>query len=165
MARAANSTETADDTQPAKVVGRPFQPGESGNPLGRPKGIARYVREKAGTNGELMVDLLMTAMGGWLPEGGHDPLDAQGRVKLEKVPTAERIAAARTLIERGFGKAPAFAPIEDDDPLDLKNEQELHALAAELDVAIDDLSVRRQRRERAKPKPRPKRAPRKPRAA
>lgn len=34
---AANSGETADGPPADRVVGRPFQPGQSGNPLGRPK--------------------------------------------------------------------------------------------------------------------------------
>jgi hypothetical protein len=33
--------------------------------------------------------------------------------------TADRLEASRLLADRGWGKAPAFAPVEDKDPLDL----------------------------------------------
>jgi hypothetical protein len=43
--------ENAVDAAPSRVVGRPFAPGMSGNPSGRPKGLPRYVRELVGDDG------------------------------------------------------------------------------------------------------------------
>jgi hypothetical protein len=37
--------DNADDTAPKQVVGRPFQPGQSGNPSGRPKGARSKLQE------------------------------------------------------------------------------------------------------------------------
>lgn len=42
----------------------------------------------------------------------------------------DRIAAAREILDRGWGKAPAYAPIEGGDPLE----------ASELDKAIRDIA-------------------------
>lgn len=66
------------------VVGRPFQPGQSGNPGGRPKGIAAIARAHT----DKAVDVLVQAM------DEEDP-----RV---------RVAAAKEILDRGYGKAPVF---------------------------------------------------------
>lgn len=137
---AENRAETATRTTPP---GRPFQPGNSANPGGRPKGIARYARDRVGNDGHLLIDFMVQAMTGRLPDG----VDAQGQTKWVDVPVRDRLAAAMWLGDRGFGKAPQFAPIEEDDPLDLKGEQELEELAAELDASIDELAAKRAKRE------------------
>jgi hypothetical protein len=54
---------------------------------------------------------------------------------------SERIAAVRELLDRGYGKAPAFAAIEGNDPL------ELSAIAAEIQSIADELAARRETRE------------------
>lgn len=58
-----------------------FQPGQSGNPGGRPKGIAAKAREYADKAMQVLADAL----------GDEDP----------KV----RIAAAKEIIDRGYGKS------------------------------------------------------------
>ena len=78
-----NSTTTAK-----RVVGRPFKPGVTGNPGGRPKGLAALVREKT--------------------KDGQDPIGFLVRVlkgKIRGVKMEHRIAAAKELLDRGFGRA------------------------------------------------------------
>ena len=55
---------------------------------------------------------------------------------------ADRIAAWRELLGRGWGKAPAFASIEAEDPLELSD------IAREVQKIADELHARR---EAAKP--------------
>ena len=63
------------------MVGRPFEKGQSGNPGGRPKGIAAKAREF----GERALEVLSAALE-----------DDDGRI---------RIAAAKELLDRGYGKS------------------------------------------------------------
>ena len=79
---------------------RPWKPGQSGNPAGRPKGIAKTVRERCGGDPQRLVDILLAI--------AED--DSQR--------ASDRTNAARALIEHGWGKAPAFAAIEGTDPLE-----------------------------------------------
>jgi hypothetical protein len=51
---------------------------------------------------------------------------------------ADRIAAWRELLDRAHGKAPAFAAIETEDPL------ELSEIAREVQAIADELSARRE---------------------
>ena len=93
------------------TIGRPFQPGQSGNPGGRPKGVAKTVREVC---------------------GGSPLRLAQGLLEIAEDRTArnaDRVAAYRELLDRGWGKAPAFASIEGANPLE---HDEIDAAIAEL---------------------------------
>lgn len=51
-------------------------------------------------------------------------------------------------MERGWGKPPMYAPIEDDDPLDLAN-REAEEVAASFDTRMDELAARRKQSEAA----------------
>ena len=97
------------------VTGRGFKPGQSGNPGGRPKGIAKAIREVVGDDPyELAVILLEIA---------KDP----------KARHADRISAVRELLDRGWGKAPAVVAVEGSDPLELDEiSAEVHAIAEAL---------------------------------
>jgi hypothetical protein len=57
-----------------------------------------------------------------------------------KARNADRIAAARELFDRGWGKAPEFASIEGADPL------ELDGVSAEIQAIADELRARREAR-------------------
>ena len=66
------------------------------------------------------------------------------RLLIQRSAPADRIAAWRELLDRGWGTAPAFASMEAGDPL------ELSAIAREVQQIADELRARRDARE-AKP--------------
>ena len=96
-------------------IGRPFEPGHSGNPGGRPKGVAKTVREVCGGSPLLLAQVLLEIA-----------LDPKARER-------DRIAAARELFDRGWGKAVGYADIEGADPLGHDEiAAEIKAIAAQL---------------------------------
>src|SRR5262245_17404826 len=53
-----SSVSTAQNSAgTARVIGRPFERGVSGNPSGRPRGLARTTRELVGDDGRALVEL------------------------------------------------------------------------------------------------------------
>jgi hypothetical protein len=84
MALVENAVET---TRSGGVTGAGFQPGVSGNPGGRPKGLAKRVRELVGDDGHEIIDFMFETMS-----------DASAR-------RADRLEAGKWLADRGFGKA------------------------------------------------------------
>ena len=76
-------------TGPKQMNGR-FQPGRSGNPGGRPK-AAHSIQELARKHTIEALDVLVQIM------------------LNEKAPPNARVAAANTLLDRAYGKAPTFS--------------------------------------------------------
>ena len=87
----------------------PWQPGQSGNPSGRPKGtrdLAGYVLESNDGGRELIDSLLSIARGVMpnvpVPEGSRPRKDQQ-------VWPADQLKAIEMLLDRGFGQVTAAA--------------------------------------------------------
>ena len=68
------------------ITGAGFVPGQSGNPSGRPRGLARITRELVGDDGKAIAEFWLKTMN-------------DATVKL-----AERLEASRLLADRGWGK-------------------------------------------------------------
>jgi hypothetical protein len=116
---AENKLET---TRTGGITGNGFKPGQSGNPGGRPKGAAKTVRDLC---------------------GGSPLRLARGLLEIAENPRAanrDRVAAYRELLDRGWGKAPAFAAMEAEDPLELSETQRI------VGEKLDELAARRKPR-------------------
>ena len=84
----------------------PWQPGQSGNPSGRPKStrdLAGYVLE-ATDGGKELIDALLCLARGIMPD-----LPVQKGTRLRKdqqVRPADQLKAIEMLLDRGFGRSP-----------------------------------------------------------
>jgi hypothetical protein len=77
-------------------------PGQSGNPRGRPKGLAKATRELFGDDGMALAELWWSI--------AQDPPQK----------TRDRLEASRLLADRGWGTAAVFAP-QEGEPFDLED--------------------------------------------
>lgn len=73
----------------AKAPGRPFPKGQSGNPGGRPQGIAAYLKERHGEDGRKLLDKLEAI--------ACAPAKAS-------ISTRDRLTAINSLLDRGWGR-------------------------------------------------------------
>ena len=99
-----------------RPIGSPFGVGnEGGRAGGRPKGLARRIREMVGDDPTRIADVLFDIL--------EDPTARN----------ADRINAAREIMDRGWGKAPTHAPVEGGDPLERSElDQAIMAIADQL---------------------------------
>ena len=97
-----------------------FKPGQSGNPGGRPKGLAKRARELAGGDGSKALEVFAGVM-----------LD-------DAAPRRDRMEAAARLLERGWGKAAQYEPVKDGDPLELDD------VDRAIGAVLDELAERRE---------------------
>lgn len=75
-----------------------WKPGQSGNPKGRQKGLARAARDAAGEDGQSLADFWMAI------------------VNDDTRRDSDRLEASKLLAERGWGK-PAQFQVQEGDPL------------------------------------------------
>lgn len=128
------AVQSNPETTPAQeggATGKGWVKGRSGNPGGRPKGLAHATREvlsRAVAEGE---DPALVLARFWASIVGDT------KAKLE-----HRLQAADRLADRGWGKPAQYAPIEDDDPLDF-NLRGITEMAEQFDTRIDELAERR----------------------
>jgi hypothetical protein len=85
------------------VTGRGFRPGRSGNPGGRPQSLAKATRALVGEDGMALAQLWWDI--------------ARDETRRD----SDRLEASRLLADRGWGKAPAYVPIDEDNPLGLED--------------------------------------------
>lgn len=114
------------------AIGRPFQPGQSGNPGGRAKGLEKRVRELVDFD-KITLALQDIAM-------GIRPAD--GPLKDLAIKTRDRIEAAKLLYDRGYGRAKQTVDLKGDvvlgeRPVDVRplTDEELR-VAAKLDDGL-----------------------------
>jgi hypothetical protein len=96
------------------ITGRGFRPGRSGNPGGRPQSLAKATRALVDEDGMKLAEFWLSIM--------------QDETRRD----SDRLEASRLLADRGWGKAPTYAAIEEEDPLDL----------ASLEQAAEDFRAR-----------------------
>ncbi len=98
---------SANRARKTPPVGRRFAKGQSGNPGGRPKGIASQVKALVGDNGEKLAELL------WLYASGTDA-QIRKRFGCKYGPRHEaRLEAMKELLDRGFGRPAQTVALED----------------------------------------------------
>jgi hypothetical protein len=97
---AASSVQNNGGTTGGGITGKGFRPGQSGNPGGRPRGLAKATRELVGEDGLALVQLWWDI--------------ARDETRRDR----DRLEASRLLADRGWGKAPTLAAIEESDPFE-----------------------------------------------
>lgn len=153
MAESATELSQTDTAKSGRNSGH-FEPGNklgAGHKQGRPKGLAKRVREAveiAGGDQNMLVTIMVQHATGYRQL--IHPNDEENGKPVEtwqEVSVNEQQAAIRWLAERGYGKALEFVPIEDADPLELGGD--LAAVAAGIRREMDELAAKRRERELA----------------
>lgn len=101
------------------ATGKGWKPGQSGNPGGRPKGIARQMRDAIKDDPTRVTRIFLDIL--------EDP----------EAKDSDRIAAGREYLDRAYGKAPTYAPVDGENPL------EIDSVARRIGAVLDELAERR----------------------
>ena len=105
---AENSEPQRKNSQKQRGPGKPFRPGQSGNPGGRPKGFAALVRERTEEGLPLVEFALRVQQGLEVDPGAAETV--KERVEIARL----RLDAGKWLADRGWGNAPQ--PVEHSSP-------------------------------------------------
>ena len=112
--------------------GQGFKPGQTGNPGGRPKGLAALVREKT-KDGHELVQIMQSI--------AHGKLGIKGRPPSHR----DRIQAVEWLADRGFGSSPKVevtvnntATVDTSKPVEQLTIPELRSRLEALRLAAND---------------------------
>jgi hypothetical protein len=79
------------------VTGNGFRPGRSGNPGGRPRGLARSVRELVGDDGLAIVEFWLSVMN-----------DTSAK-------TSDRLKPSQLIADRGWGRVSGAVVLDDEE--------------------------------------------------
>ena len=110
------TAQNSIESTPARPVGRPFKPGQSGNPGGRRKGLTGRIKE-ATDDGKDLVDFVVGVF--------HD----------DKEPTKVRLEAASWLADRGFGRPALQVELAQEAPVfQIPDREAIDARLAELEA-------------------------------
>lgn len=128
----AGNSDGAAKKKRRRGPGRPFPPGVSGNPSGRPKGFGHLIREATGDGAELKSFALavmrgdVDALAGFTkgPDGKRAPLVA------ELPDMKHRLDAHHWLSDQAYGKA----PVREDEYAEKSEDELLEALVADSSV-------------------------------
>lgn len=153
---APTETSQTDAEKPGRNNSGQFEPGNklgAAHAGGRPKGLARRVRESVETYGgdqNMLVTIMVQHATGYrqMIHPTDTDKDKKPVETWEAVSVSDQQAAIRWLAERGYGKAREFEPIENPaDPLELGGD--LARVAAGVRAAVDELAAKRRAREAA----------------